>query len=241
MPKVYGLVGWIGCGKDTAADFLVNKYNFARISYAQHLKDAVSAVFGWDRDLLEGRTDFSRAWRETVDPWWSTRLGIAELTPRWVLQHVGTDVFRNHFHPDIWVASTERAIQETLSQGQNVVISDCRFANEFDSINSLHGRLVAINRDQRFPIWYQCAKTQNIATPAELEYLYPHNLTMETLWPGVHASEWHWVGRAVHHEIWNQGTLDDLYAGLAQMMFSEFMGSEITNQVGISPTLSSHA
>jgi dephospho-CoA kinase len=48
---IVGLVGLIGSGKDTAADFLVENYNFQRESFAGHLKDIVSIVFGWDRNL----------------------------------------------------------------------------------------------------------------------------------------------------------------------------------------------
>jgi dephospho-CoA kinase len=44
-----GLVGLIGSGKDTVADFLVKYHEFQRDSFAKSLKDAVRAIFGWDR------------------------------------------------------------------------------------------------------------------------------------------------------------------------------------------------
>ena len=77
---IIGVVGLIGAGKDTMADYLVNIHQFRRESFANTLKDAVSAVFGWDRDLLEGRTRHSREWREQVDAWWADRLAA-----RWAL------------------------------------------------------------------------------------------------------------------------------------------------------------
>ena len=101
---IIGICGFIGAGKDTAADYLVNFHGFRRDSFAATLKDAVAAVFGWDRELLEGRTKEAREWREQVDPWWSQRLGMPALTPRWVLQYWGTEVGRNAFHTDIWIA-----------------------------------------------------------------------------------------------------------------------------------------
>ena len=79
-----GLVGLIGSGKDTVADFLVKDHEFQRDSFAKSLKDAVSAIFGWDRQLLEGATQESRMWRERIDPYWSNKLDRA-VTPRYVL------------------------------------------------------------------------------------------------------------------------------------------------------------
>ena len=60
---IIGICGFIGSGKDTIADYLVNFHEFKRESFASSLKDAVSAVFGWNREMLEGRTKQSREWR----------------------------------------------------------------------------------------------------------------------------------------------------------------------------------
>ena len=79
---IVGFVGFIGSGKDTAADYLVNFHGYRRDSFANTLKDAVACVFGWDRTLLEGRTKEAREWREQVDLWWAERLGMPNLTPR---------------------------------------------------------------------------------------------------------------------------------------------------------------
>ena len=98
---IIGVCGFIGSGKDTVADYLVNLHHFRRESFANTLKDAVSAVFGWDRTMLEGRTKQAREWREQVDPWWAERLDIPHLTPRWILQNWGTEVCRRGFHDDI--------------------------------------------------------------------------------------------------------------------------------------------
>ena len=122
--KLIGVVGSIGSGKDTIADYLCNFQGFRRESFANSLKDAVSAVFGWDRTLLEGRTKSAREWREQVDPWWAERLAIPTLTPRWVLQYWGTEVCRKSFSDDIWIASLENKLRTSRD---DIVISDCRF------------------------------------------------------------------------------------------------------------------
>jgi hypothetical protein len=121
---IIGVCGFIGSGKDTIADYLVNIHGFRRESFANSLKDSVAAVFGWDRVMLEGRTRQAREWREQRDEWWSQRLDMPNLTPRWVLQHWGTEVCRMGFHDDIWIASLENKLRTVQDE---VVISDCRF------------------------------------------------------------------------------------------------------------------
>ena len=140
---IIGICGFIGSGKDTIADYLVNFHGFRRESFANSLKDAVAQVFGWDRTMLEGRTKQAREWREQVDPWWSKRLKMPHLTPRWVLQHIGTDVMRDHFHKNIWVHSLMKKLNDPA---KNYVISDVRFRNEVDVILSQHGEIWEVQR-----------------------------------------------------------------------------------------------
>ena len=61
---IIGICGLIGSGKGTVADVLVDEHGFQKISFADKLKDAVSVLFDWDRDMLEGETSESRFWRE---------------------------------------------------------------------------------------------------------------------------------------------------------------------------------
>jgi hypothetical protein len=200
---IIGFVGFIGSGKDTAADYLVNFHEFRRDSFANTLKDAVSAVFGWDRTLLEGRTKEAREWREQVDPWWANRLGIPNLTPRWILQYWGTDVCRNHFHDDIWIASLENKMRKTTD---NIVISDVRFPNEIKAIHNAGGIVVRIKRGPE-PEWYQDAVNMN-AGNTNMSWLISKT-RMEQL--GIHASETAWVGGDIDYTVYNDSTIDDLF------------------------------
>lgn len=204
---IIGLVGFIGSGKDTAADYLVNFHNFRRESYAGVLKDIVATMFGWDRDLLEGRTKQSREWREQVDQWWANRLGIPDLTPRWVLQYWGTEVLRSGFHNDIWIAGLENKLR--LSQ-DDIVVSDCRFPNEIKSIRNQGGKIGWIQRGA-MPPWYQCALQENTTHEDEQYILYDHDKTMAQQYPNIHASEWAWVGTEFDATIDNNGSIDSLY------------------------------
>lgn len=199
---IVGFVGFIGSGKDTAADYLVNFHEFRRDSFANTLKDAVAAVFGWDRVLLEGRTKEAREWREQVDPWWSSRLG-RDVTPRWILQYWGTEVCRKGFHDDIWIASLENKMRKTKD---NIVISDVRFPNEISAIHNAGGIVVRVKRGPE-PEWYEEALNYN-AGPQRIGWaLGKHKL--EQL--GIHASEYSWVGGKIDYIVDNNGTIDDLF------------------------------
>ena len=204
---IIGVCGFIGAGKDTVADYLVNWHEFKRQSFASSLKDAVSAVFGWDRDLLEGRTKESREWREQVDAWWSVRLSMPHLTPRWILQYWGTEVCRGAFHDDIWIASVENKLRQSKD---DIVISDCRFPNEVLAIKRAGGKVVWVKRGPT-PVWYDCAML-TLKTPYDdLWFLQDQGESMCTKYHTVHASEWSWVATDFDQVINNDGTVEQLY------------------------------
>ena len=201
---IIGVCGFIGSGKDTVADYLVNLHHFRRESFANTLKDAVSAVFGWDRTMLEGRTKQAREWREQVDAWWAQRLGIPHLTPRWILQNWGTEVCRKGFHDDIWIASLENKLRAST---EDIVISDCRFPNEIAAIKKAGGRVVRVVRGAE-PEWYQLAVSRNSGPNGNSSWALSGR-KLEQL--GIHASETAWVGTRFDAVLDNNGILEDLY------------------------------
>lgn len=209
---IIGFVGFIGSGKDTAADYLVNFHGYRRDSFAGTLKDAISFIFGWDRTLLEGRSIESREWREQIDEWWAARLGIPNLTPRYIMQHWGTEVLRNNFHDDIWIASLENKIRKTTD---NIVISDVRFTNEIKSIHNSGGLVVRIKRGPD-PEWYRDAMNVN-AGPTNMSWAIS-KMRMEEL--KIHASETSWIGEEIDHTIENDGSIDSLFTNILKILES---------------------
>ena len=196
---IIGICGLIGSGKDTIADYLVNIHEFRRESFAGSLKDAVAAVFNWDREMLEGRTKESREWREQPDAWWTERLG-QPITPRWVLQVWGTEVARRSFHDDIWIASVENKLRNSTD---NIVISDCRFPNEITAIKRAGGIVIRVRRGDD-PLWYNLAQSANGGDEVAKQELAQY---------GVHPSETAWIGTQFDAEIDNNSDgFDSLYA-----------------------------
>lgn len=213
---IIGVCGFIGSGKDTVADYLVNQHEFRRESFAGTLKDAVSAVFGWDREMLEGKSKQAREWREEIDTWWAKRLDMPTLTPRWVLQYWGTEVGRKSFHNDIWIASLENKLRQSKD---NVVISDCRFPNEVESIKDAGGKVVWVIRGE-LPSWYKTAKLANNGDITAIN-------AMNEL--KIHSSEWAWLNTDFDLEIYNNSSIDELYNCVHDML-------EVGNEVSLLPS-----
>lgn len=204
---IIGMLGWIGCGKGTAADYFKNR-GFVNESFAGPLKDAVSEVFGWPRDLLEGDTKESREFREQLCEFWSKELK-RDFTPREALQRIGTEVFRDAFYQDIWVASMRKRLREHKEKNRNVIISDVRFKNEVKMLREEDAALCWVRRGEN-PEWYDTAETANLC-PTDCREL----IEMETgKYSHIHRSEWDWIGCHINHVIFNESTLKDFHARL---------------------------
>ena len=210
---IIGVCGFIGSGKDTIADYLVNIHQFRRESFANSLKDAIAHVFGWNRDMLEGRTRQSREWREQVDPWWAKRLDMPNLTPRWVLQHWGTEVCRRAFHDDIWIAALENKLRNSKD---DIVISDCRFPNEIKSIQNAGGIVIRVVRGPE-PEWYDAAVSANRGPNGNTSWAISR-AKLERL--QVHASESSWVGTKFDAVVDNNSTMDHLFLQINDLVLN---------------------
>lgn len=203
---IIGICGLIGAGKDTVADYLVNTHEFRRESFAGTLKDAVSSIFGWNRELLEGRSKEAREWREQVDPWWAERLNNPNLTPRWILQYWGTEVCRRGFHNDIWIASLENKLRNSKD---NIVISDCRFPNEIESIKRAGGKIIRVVRGPE-PDWYHLALEENLQGSESAKF--------ELIKLKIHASETAWIGTEFDAVLYNNGLISQLYDSINDLV-----------------------
>jgi len=214
-----GVVGFIGSGKGAVGDIL-SKLNFEKISFASHLKDVTSVMFGWDRKLLEGDTVESREFREKIDPFWSKKLN-REFTPRLALQLMGTEVGRNVFGADLWI----HALENKIDKDENYVITDVRFQNEIDWIRNQKGILIEIRRGE-LPRWYKVAALANDGCDHSLG-------VMRDI--GIHESEWKWIGgQNVDHVIRNDGSLDDLEQSIIScliMFYGHVIVDELTKGV----------
>lgn len=214
MLKILGIAGLKGSGKDTIGDIICkNKSNWVKMSFADTLKDIVSILFGWDRDMVEGSTHQSREWREIPDKFWSEKLSV-EWTPRKALQYLGTELFRNHLNQNIWVDSLEKKIENT---DKSVVITDVRFENEMEMIRKLGGKIWRVERGV-LPEWFKKVESWNV-DKENLKYDIPYFVTEIK---NIHESEWRWIGVDKPDKIiYNNGTIEDLEKEIINLIAKE--------------------
>ena len=207
-----GIVGLIGSGKDTVAQHLADKHGFRKDSFAKSLKDAVAAMFNWDREMLEGSTKESREWRERPDTFWSKQFG-KDVTPRWVLQYFGTEVMRGQMYDAIWVDSCLGRYD-----GKPTVISDTRFPNEVDQIRAHGGKVIRVKKGDD-PDWFTNYVEGNVV-PKD-----------------VHSSEYVWARSEFDIIIENNGSLQDLYAKVDGLIVSNKISNTPSKPTGAAQPL----
>jgi hypothetical protein len=117
------------------------------------------------------------------------------ITPRWVLQYFGTEVMRQGMYDAIWVDSVIGRYK-----GENTVISDTRFINEIKTIKAHGGKIMLVKRGE-------------LPTREEMQK------------QGAHQSEWDWIGSDFDYVIENNGTKEELFDKVAELI----IGDQISN------------
>jgi hypothetical protein len=107
--KLIGLVGRAGAGKTTVAKHLIERYGFKKAAFADALKMMLYKA---------GMCTAEELWGEKTEH------------SRWLLQKIGTEIFRKQVSPLFWVQRTALEIKKHLDAGERVVIDDIRFPEE---------------------------------------------------------------------------------------------------------------
>jgi len=162
-----------------------HKSNWEVKKFADKLKDIICLLIGCYRDQLENESFKSKELGEEWWYWYMERVGgyspiildyltttkkqlknyegleLIKPTPRFLLQFIGTNLFRNQLHPEIWVNSLmneykpysipvkDLGIGKGFEWGEaypNWIITDMRFPNELEAVKKKGGITIRVNR-----------------------------------------------------------------------------------------------
>ena len=122
-------------GKDTAGD-AVASFGYMPIAFADPIKEICQIVFEFSDKQVYGSK------KSEVDEFW-------RFSPRWVMQTIGTEMFRNHIGEDVWVKSLLARINS--SSHDKFAVTDVRFPNEVDHLQRVGAEIVYIRRPKVEP------------------------------------------------------------------------------------------
>ena len=150
-PRLVGLTGYAGVGKDEAAKGLIAA-GWTRQAFADPVRamalvidPIVAASIGSFGDLYpyKGRLRLSTI---VHDFGWDEAKGIPEV--RRFLQRLGTDAVRAHLGEDAWVRAFDRARNRSV----DTVAPDVRFPNEAEHVRRMGGIVIRIDRPGVGPV-----------------------------------------------------------------------------------------
>ena len=157
MPKLIGVAGRKGVGKDSLAAFIRKEYtriqreNSANLDWllqnkrycviyhlADPLKSAAMEAFGFHSDEV-----YNEKLKEIPHRYW-------KITPRHALQVLGAECFREHFGQDFWIRRADLTLREEGFKNTLVIIPDIRFENEAAWIRGRGGLIIHLKKKDTF-------------------------------------------------------------------------------------------
>lgn len=135
-----GVAGKAGAGKDTVSQFLCDLFRFQSFAFAEPLKKALQAMLDLGDEHVNGELK-------------ECELPLLGVSPRRLMQTLGTEWGRDTVRQDFWLKVMERRYVEhrrlcwRLQMNCLVAVSDVRFNNEADWVRSQGGLVLHVDRD----------------------------------------------------------------------------------------------
>lgn len=140
-PTIICICGKRRSGKDVAAHYIEQQYNFKHVKLASPLKTVISILFGFSDEQME--TDL----KEEEDRFW-------KISPRQAMQFLGTEIMQHEIQKMLpWIGKTffvRRLLQDNNPKEKPIVISDMRFLHEYEYLKEFNPLVIRIVRDQSF-------------------------------------------------------------------------------------------
>ena len=188
---IIGVAGYARAGKDTIADYLVEKHGFTKLSFAEPIREGLYRL-NPKIMIMEGvYVSLSYA----VDHWGWDLLKDISADVRPLMQRFGSEFARKMFGDNFWVDLAMSKAKEH----DKVVLADVRYANEAATIKS-HGLLWRVNRDGVGPA------NEHPSEHALDEFTYDTILSNDTLVQDLYAQVDEALRRGANH-LWH-GRID---------------------------------
>jgi hypothetical protein len=131
--KLIGVTGRAGSGKDTVADYLCKHHGFYKYSFAAPLKEMLKVIGVFD----------DRATKELPHP-------VFGVSPRRMMQTLGTDWGRDTICDDIWL----RVAEQRLRGGATIVLNSYQYmGNEISDVGPAKGMVISDVRFENEAAW----------------------------------------------------------------------------------------
>lgn len=190
---IVGLIGKKRSGKDTVANYLVQEYGYKRYGFADPMKEMIKEAFLWNEEWVNGK------YKEVVDLRWG-------LSPRQALQHIGTEwaqialsksfpKFKEITGRNLWVKRFALLVMGG-DLNTNWVISDVRFPHEIDLLRE------SLSLSPIEKIFIRVKRPEAEAVKDE------------------HESEKHINELDCDYEVWNDKSIEALYATISSILFT---------------------
>lgn len=128
------------CGKSTLANGMA-VFGWRTVKFAAPLKAMLTALL---REVGESEAVIQQAIEGSLKN--TPLFALAGATPRHAMQTLGTQWGRDQISDDLWVRLFVLRVERLRASGVPVICDDMRFPNEAETIRSMGGKIVRIER-----------------------------------------------------------------------------------------------
>ena len=166
-PKIIGLVARSRSGKDTVADYIIDKYpeiNIIKRKLAGPIKNAAKELYGFSDDDLETNLKDFKIEQYNCSP----RDVMVQIT-KTIMELSGTDFFTNRLY-------------NSRDKNEITIIPDIRYSHDIERIHKENGIVIKIERNINDIVIY---KNENNIENMEADYTIVNNGTFYELYDQI--------------------------------------------------------
>ena len=178
--NIIGFLGAKHTGKDTAGNYLIEKFNYTKYAFGDPVKDICKTMFSLTDSQITDPTE-----KEMIDPRWG-------ISPRTMFQRIGTEFGQIGLYklfPELkgkvpyrtlWVKLVEDWVKKNKSK--MIVITDIRFEHEIKAIKDNNGVIMKINRETEFNDNHISEIELKTIDQSLIDYTIDNNYTLDDLY-----------------------------------------------------------